>query len=64
MNITAETSGDTLTVKLDGLLKLPTALSLGAKLVLDGMRELGLDLAKSPMFPALRSAVCSKLTKP
>ena len=42
----------------------PTAPSLGAKLVLDGMRELGLDLAKSPMFPALRFAVCSKLTKP
>jgi hypothetical protein len=34
MNITTETSGDTLTVKLDALLEPPTAPSLGAKLVL------------------------------
>ena len=57
MNITTETSGDTLTVKLDALLKPATALSLGAKLVLDGMREIHY------IFSA-ESAVCSKLTKP
>ena len=57
MNITTETSGDTLTVKLDALLKPPTAPSLGAKLVLDGMREIHY------VFSA-ESAVCSKLTKP
>jgi len=64
MNITAETSRDTFTVKLDGRLDPTTAPSLDAKLALDGMPELGLDFAKSTTFSALGSAVCSKRTRP
>ncbi|MFZ4484742.1 MAG: STAS domain-containing protein, partial [Chthoniobacterales bacterium] len=46
MNITTETAGRTLTVKLDGRLDAVTAPSLDAKLALDGVRELALDFAQ------------------
>ena len=46
MNITSETAGDKLTVKLDGRLDAVTAPPLDAKLALDGVRELILDFAK------------------
>jgi uncharacterized protein (TIGR02172 family) len=46
VNITSETAGDTLTVRLDGRLDGVAAPSLDAKLALDGVRELVLDFAK------------------
>ena len=46
MNITTETAGDKLEIKLDGRLDGVAAPSLDAKLALDGVRELVLDFAK------------------
>ena len=46
MNITTETTGDKLEIKLDGRLDGVAAPSLDAKLALDGVRELVLDFAK------------------
>jgi uncharacterized protein (TIGR02172 family) len=46
VNITTETTGDKLEIKLDGRLDGVAAPSLDAKLALDGVRELVLDFAK------------------